>query len=303
MTGGFPQNCGYSQAKPGPLGSPSIVKVGSRYFMAFVGGNADYIRGQIYWAVSNDGATWTVYKVAPPPGFNWTPIIGPKYGNPCEPFGMSHVKLVYDPSTSIGPEGGFYLYLFYHHPAVFQALRLETLAYRIPYASADAFGLGAVTGRQLCIGSSSTSTTCSWVRHSGKLVWDYDGSPAEPGDPLLQRQRGMRQMGFGGGDVKHNPQQGNWLHVYEFAGVIYWQTTTSLESSIWTPRQVVDVSSLDSQMASRYPAYQPERYYGGLWYGTLGGRTGMWIYQPVDYAGCSSPFAGLGIVLFGLNYF
>jgi hypothetical protein len=294
------QTCTYY---PGPLASPSIVKIGSRYYMAFVGGNADINRGEIFWATSTDGATWTTFKWDPkPPGYAWRPIVRPIYGDTCSAFGIGQLSLTYDPNPSINPNGTFYIHFLYYHPSQIGAL--DTMAFRMPFNPTNNFGIGGQG--QLCIAASTaTNATCAWTNHSGNLVWDYDGQPAQPGDPVLGVYRGMRQMGFGGGDVKWNPDQSNWLHVYGFGGKVYWQSTTSLASSLWTAAKEVDLSALDTELNNRYPGkYQSaERYYGGLWYGTSGGRTGMWMYQPVDVDNCSWPFAGLRIVMVSLRYY
>jgi hypothetical protein len=54
VLGGAYNRCGYSTTASGPIGSPSVVKVGSTYYMAFNGGNSDFITGRIYWATSGD---------------------------------------------------------------------------------------------------------------------------------------------------------------------------------------------------------------------------------------------------------
>jgi hypothetical protein len=301
MLGGYAQNCVYSQTAEGPIASPSVVKIGSRYFMAFVGGNADQIEGRIYWAVSSDGVSWSVFNTSPPAGLAWKPIIAPKYGDPCAHFGIGQVALSYDAAdTSLGASGTFYIHFLYDHST--PAHELDTEAYRFAYNPADMFGLpaGFSTGStpgQICVAANNSPTaTCSWFGHSGQLVWDYDGQPVVPGDPLLYRYMGMRQLQYGGLDIKYDPVHGNWLHVYSFGDGVSWQTASSLASSVWTDAQAVDLTAMDATLASRYSAYSNERYYGGLWYGSYTGRTGMWLFQPVDVTGCTGPFQGLGIV-------
>src|ERR1043166_9655850 len=46
LTGGYAR-CAYSPSSAGPVSSPSVVKVGSTYYMAFSGGNGDYIAGKV----------------------------------------------------------------------------------------------------------------------------------------------------------------------------------------------------------------------------------------------------------------
>ncbi len=94
LPGGYGR-CGYSPTSPGPVASPSVVQVpgDSRYFMAFGGGNADCIKGKVYWAVSNDGATWSVYNWNAPPGEIWTPILYGKYAPDCALSGIGQVQL------------------------------------------------------------------------------------------------------------------------------------------------------------------------------------------------------------------
>lgn len=306
MQGGQTQNCGYSPTNPGPIASPSVVKIGTHFFMAFSGGNADYIMGRIYWAVSSDGTNWTAFNNNPPAGFTWKPILTPEYGNPCSPFGVGQLSLSYDAAdTSMGPNGTFYIHIAYIHGTA--GKELDVYAYRFAYNPSDAAGFGlpstyysnGTKPGQFCVAASSSPTaTCSWVNHSGRVVFDYDNQPvAVAGDPLITRYTGMRQLQYGGGDIKFDPIHNNWLHLYSFGGSVSWQTATSLASSTWTSAQTVDLSGLDSALTSRYGGnYQSsERYYGGLWYGALGNRTGLWLFQPVDPNNCSWPFAGLGI--------
>lgn len=316
MTSGSPLSCvppnDYGPTNPGPIASSSVVKVGNRYFMAFVGGNADYIKGHIFWAVSTDAVNWTFLPALPAttPGYTWQPILRPEYGDPCARYGIRQLSLTYDSSTAYGPNGAFYIHFLYKHPVS----GLDVEAYRFPYKPSDSYGLptelynGTPFG-QLCISASSSSTaTCSWTTHSGRLVWDYDSQPVVGSDPLLLKLRGMRQMAFGAGDVKYDPVRGVWLHIYTFSGQTSWQTATSLSSTVWTTPQPIDLSAFDAAMATSYPNYQAaERYNGGLWYGTAtlsaGTRTGMWLLQPVDTIPCPGAFQGLGIVVAPLNYF
>ncbi|HEV2855556.1 MAG TPA: hypothetical protein VHC97_22385 [Thermoanaerobaculia bacterium] len=300
LNGSFPA-CPYSQTNPGPLASPDVVKVNNKYYMAFSGGNSDIIRGQIFWAYSTDAVTWTVLQDPPlPPGFTWRPLVQPKYGDPCALYGIGHLTLTYDPDTTLGPEGAFYIHFMYKHPT--DPITRDMWAYRFPFSSMNASGIGG--GGQLCI-KSTTGNPCNWVNHSGKLFWDYDqvnGQTPEPGDPVLFRNQGMYQMANGGGDILWDPSHNYWLRVLMFGGVRSWQSATSLSTGQWSAKTQVDMSAFHSGMASLYPSYSAEEYIGGLYYGTFGQRTGMWMWVPVDYGGCSNPFSGLGIVSTGLNF-
>ena len=77
LSGGYTR-CGYGPGNPGPIGDLDVVQAGSRYYMAFNGGNADFIVGRTYWAASDDGVTWTVYNVNPPAGEVWAPLVRPR---------------------------------------------------------------------------------------------------------------------------------------------------------------------------------------------------------------------------------
>lgn len=288
-----------------PLASPAVVKVGSRYYMAFSGGNTDIRKGHIFWATSTDGVAWTIFKWNPKPaGFDWRPLIytKPRPNDPddfCRLYGIPQVELTYDPSTAHGPQGTFYLHFNYHH----RTGELDTISFRFNYTDTNGFGLGG--GMQVCLNGGVRGTPCNWVNHSGIMVFDYDGQPAEPGDPLLTRY-GTNQNNFdyGSGSIVWNPLHNNWLRVFSlFDTNLRWQTTTSLASGVWSAPQIVDMSEFDTRMATRHMTYNPgERYYGGLWWGTIGARTGMWLFQPSDYASCPGFFTGLGITAVALNF-
>jgi hypothetical protein len=283
-----------------PLASPAVVKVGSRYYMAFSGGNADIRKGHLFWATSTDGLSWTTLKWNPKPaGFDWKPLIYPKHGDFCGRFGIPQIELTYDPSTTYGPQGTFYLHFNYHHSTG----ELDTFTFRFNYSDANGFGLGG--GMQVCLNGGARGTPCNWVNHSGAMVFDYDGQPADPGDPLLIRY-GSNQNNFdyGSGSIVWNPLHNNWLRVFSlFDTNLRWQTATSLSSGVWTAPQIVDMSQFDSRMLTRHATYNAsERYYGGLWWGTLGARTGMWLFQPSDHASCPNAFTGLGITAVALNF-
>ena len=72
---------------------------------------------------------------------------------------------------------------------------------------------------------------------------------------------------------------------------------------MWTAPQIVDMADFDRRMLARFPGYNAtERYYGGLWWGTIGTRTGMWLYQPTDYTSCPGAFTGLGVIGTALTF-
>lgn len=309
MTGGYPHNCGYGTNTPGPLASPDVVEIDGRYFMLFGGGNADAIKGHVFLAVSDDGESWTTFKWNPKPeGYNWRPVIYPYYGgvndDPCYPFGIGQLALSYDASdTSTGPNGTFYIYLHYVHGT--QQRQHETLIFRAPYNPSFPWGVG-VGNLEVCQ-TTSLSSPCTWTPHSGKLVWDYNGKPvANAGDPVLSIRQSGRQLPPGGMDVLWDPQHGNWLRVYKHigTGVVEWQTTSSQSSGLWSSPVAVDLQPMHDSLASQYPSYIPEELYPGVWYGTAGGRTGMWIRMPVNNEGCpGGVFAGLGVASVGFKFY
>lgn len=281
-----------------PLASPAIAQVGNKYYMAFSGGNGDFRKGHVFWASSNDGVNWTTFKWNPKPAeYNWKPLIYPKYGDFCDKFGIPQLTLTYDPSTEYGPEGTFYIHFNYIH----RTGELDAYTFRFRYSNANGFGWGG--GTQVCLNSGPRGTPCTWVDHSGAMVFDYDGQPAEPNDPLLTRGGGnKRNIGYGGGSLAWDPSHGCWLRVFSGAG-LQWQTSTSLSSGVWSAPRAIDMTRFHDQMEARYPSYvQNEIYYGGAWWGQIGSRTGMWLFQPADYRECAGVFTGLGIFTVGLDF-
>lgn len=289
---------------PGPLGSPSIAKVGSKYFMAFNGGNSDTLKGHVFWATSTDGVTWTPFLGSSrPAGYQWKPLIYLKGGGLCDKIGVGHVSMVYDPSTTYGAQGAFYLYVTFSHPNLPQPS--DHILYRFQYSSTDPAGMGG--GMQVCL--NSAGGTCQWTDHSGAMVFANSGVDPEPGDPVLPFYGSARNMGHGPGDIKWNPGRNAWLRAYTHLDVsqLFWQEATSLATGLWTAADVpVDTAQFQQNMAARFGAlYNPaDVLYPGLYYGSFGGGPNkMWIFQPIDYGGCSSPFGGLGIVISQFNYF
>ena len=281
-----------------PLGSPAITKVGGKYYMAFTGGNADIRKGHVFWAVSTDGINWTIFNGDPKPaGFAWKPLIYPKYRDLCERFGISQLTLTYDPNTNFGPEGTFYLHLLYWHPDGAP----DTYIFRLPYSSANAFGLGGPM--QVCINGGPRGSTCSWMNHSGAIVFNYDMQPPVAGDPLLTGYDGNKNNFLeGAGTIAWDPSHNNWLRVFTyFDQYLYWQTSTSLSSGVWTAPAIVDMTRFKSQVLALYPGADVSgfEYYGGLHWGSIGTRTGMWLFQPARHVVCPNDpgngFLALGI--------
>ncbi|MDQ1346872.1 MAG: hypothetical protein QG573_241, partial [Acidobacteriota bacterium] len=111
----------YSPTNPGPLGDSDVVKVGSKYYMAFNGGNADFIVGQVYWATSNTGlpGSWNIYNSTG--SQPWIPLIRDRYHDGRDgipepigsfpwriPGGFTETHLAYDPTpTAAAPSGYF----------------------------------------------------------------------------------------------------------------------------------------------------------------------------------------------------
>lgn len=318
--------CGFDPfTKAGPLASPSVVRLpnansatGFRYYMAFVGGNADFIHGKIYWAVSDDGEAWTVYARGATE--YWAPIIYSRYERSadaprstpaCEaPSGIGQVQLAFE-------DGRFYMFFQYWHPtqpecadghdspscraSSFQGYNrgLSSALYRFDYDPNHPFGFGPSVREMYLDGV--------WRRHSGRLVWRYDVDangaqlPADADTPVLELYNGVQAagFGFGAGDVKFG--NGRWQHVYVFEHYTRAQSTTSLDPTIatWTQPEIVDTSSITDAypLATSDPA-------PGIWYGALSGtpeKWWMWIPVSTSNLRCGTPqrpntFAGLSLV-------
>jgi hypothetical protein len=158
---------------------------------------------------------------------------------------------------------------------------------------------------QVCLNSGPRGTPCTWVNHSGAMVFDYDGQPADGSDPILHIFGGNgNNIGAGGGSIVWDPSHNYWLRFFTlFDGNVWWQSSTSLSSGIWSAPQIVDMTNFHNQIKALYPTYvQSEMYYGGLFWGSFKGRTGMWLFQPADFRGCSGSFSGLGIFMVALNF-
>lgn len=292
--------------------SPSVVKVGDRYFMAFIGGNADYSKGKIYWAVSNDGASWTVYNTNPPAGEPWSPIIYPKDGIECEPFGVGQVALAWDGSY-------FYLFMNYIHRVKYDpnagAQTWDSIAYRFSYNAGHPFGFGSV--KQIYYDADGPTVIGpnpgSWVTHSGKLSFSYDTLPAESGDPTLTHFRSMWSLHNGGKDIEWNPARQMWVHAFSAdQGNLYTQENSSLANNTWSERQQIDTFNVNGYdpwtlESGKFPFRRMQ--YPGIWYGVLPGQSAkMYIWIPVDWAdnecyyNSYNAFEGMGIASAELIY-
>lgn len=283
--------CGFQNwFHSGPVASPSIVRLenensptGVRYYMAFVGGNADYIHGKIYWAVSDDGKTWDTY--ARNATEFWAPVIFAKVGVPeCSPIsGIGQVQLAFE-------NGLFYMFFQYYHPSG----DLTSVLYRFDYNPKHPFGFGGDV-RELYLRG-------EWRRHSGRLVWEYDTVAPEPGDPVLGLFDGVQTANFrfGQGDVKFG--NGRWQHVYVFAHVMQAQSATSLDPTVatWSDPEPIDVTPIREAYPLSTSAPAP-----GIWYGSLSGTPEKWwIWAPVPAedrlcAGATlpiNPFGGLALL-------
>jgi len=329
---GMARHCTYNP--PGNIdatGSPSIVRIansysstGYRYYMAFNNGNSDISVGKLYWAVSDDGENWNIYTGTPPPGYQWKPLIGPQYldcnGGPSVngvDEGISEGLLVFDPDDKAGginPDGTFYIYFMYSHyrikPDDPVRQYYDILAFRFGYNPAHPYGFGA---------NPQIYYDGQWQAHSGQLVWDYNNQPpVVPGEPVMEIGHSMLSWrnsdphAIGRGDLKRNPDTGVWYHMSSWGGKTYMQWNTRLDQDNWTVPVQVTTSSVDAlytpQCSSWNSALQQYitvdiDYDTGLWYGTVGGWRGWWMWQPVHVAPPADPsgppycFQGLGMVI------
>lgn len=283
--------CGFEHwFHSGPVASPSVVRLpnensptGVRYYMAFVGGNADYIHGKIYWAVSDDGKKWDTY--ARNATEFWAPVIFAKRGEPeCSaPSGIGQVQLAFE-------NGLFYMFFQYYHPKG----ELSSVLYRFDYNPKHPFGFGGSV-RELYLDG-------AWQRHSGQLLWEYDTVAIRTEEAVMGLYDGAQTagFGFGQGDVKFG--NGRWLHLYVFAHVMYAQTATSLDPTVatWSVPEVVDVSRIRAAYPLSTSAPAP-----GVWYGSLSGtpeKWWIWTSVPFEDRLCAgntipvNPFAGLALL-------
>lgn len=251
--------------------------------MAFVGGNADYIHGKIYWAVSDDGKKWDPY--ARNATEFWAPVIFAKRGEPeCSaPSGIGQVQLAFE-------NGLFYAFFQYYHPKG----ELSSVLYRFDYNPKHPFGFGGSV-RELYLDG-------AWQRHSGQLLWEYDTTAIRTEEQVMGLYDGAQTagFGFGQGDVKFG--NGRWLHLYVFAHVMYAQTAKSLDPTVatWSIPEVVDVSRIRAAYPLSTSAPAP-----GVWYGSLSGtpeKWWIWTSVPFEERLCAgntipvNPFAGLALL-------
>lgn len=296
--------CGYTPSSTnGPIGSPSVVKVGSKYYMAYVGGNADQITGKVYWAVSTDGSTWSLYSVSPPGGQLLTPIIYPTLHEECNTLnlasGVGQVHLAYQ-------DGYFYFYLRYGHWSN-QFLSVESLAFRVQYNSANTWGLGST--REIWQG-----TTYGWIANSGALLWDYDCQPDPNGnipaacpppspDTTLVRGRGASNFTFYPGDLKLEAglanttyPNGKWVHFYQngaAGSALTWESNGNLaQPQSWAAGGTINIQTLKNLYGSTVEVYYPGVYFGSL----CSGCPSRYIFIPIDGASCAADFQGTMIV-------
>ncbi|MEO8195990.1 MAG: IPT/TIG domain-containing protein [Thermoanaerobaculia bacterium] len=336
FVGGY-QRCGYTPGippnippNPGPIGDSAVVKVGPYYYKAFNGGNADFIVGQIYWAISVDGIAWRVYNVNPPGDELWTPLVAPRdhscwdgaphpanLGDPI-PGGVTETYLAFDASDlSMGPNGTFYIY--FGHWRLFSspepylidswAVRFAYQPPSVPTPKRGEFGIKSPKEMQIWHNDGSGGT---WKQfNSGLMVWSYDGQPGVPGEPVLsvyQGQNGSQAFdGGGGGALAWDPIANNWLHVRAFhlpgtQDVMKSQRATSLAANQWTALESVDMTTVRDHipLAQDPNSNLDDPFYPGLYYGLDGNglngdRTGWWIYTPINHLGCDRTFYGLGI--------
>jgi hypothetical protein len=336
-----------------PVGSPSVVRIanpysstGYRYYVAFNNGNSDFFTGKLYWAVSDDGDNWTVHTSGAPAGYQWKPVIGPEYHD-CEDSageiksnqGVVEPFLAFDPNDTAGginPNGTFYLYFTYTHylgvspegnPIAYE----DALAFRFGYNPAHPFGFG--TNPQLYYRNVRQDSNGDgvldpgqWIPHSGRLVWSYDTGPQINGEPKLEIAHSMLswresqpEHALGRGDLKQNPDTGNWYHISTWGNRAVIQSSMSLATDDWSSPTVVNLTTINNLYQPRcyggphpitgQPTYADVAYDPGLWYGTLGTRRGWWIWTPVHAAapavtnqtanpeGLASCFQGLAFVV------
>jgi len=287
--------------------------------MAFNGGNADFIVGQVYWATSTTGmpGSWNIYNSTG--GQAWSPLIRDRYHDgrdgipePIDvsqwriPGGFTETNLAYDPTVSASaPFGYFYLYLGHYGlrqetdlngpPLDAGLAEIDSWAVRIPYDPASVYGLSS---------QKEIWFQGNWTEFdSGQLVWNFDlqGNPI-PGEPVVSLWQGQNGAnGFfagGGGALRQDPVTGQWLHVYWFTvptDAYRSQRASSLAANYWTQSVSVCRETLEDLIpAGTSPA--PDMYEPGLYHGIQGNRTGWWIFSPVNYLGCASPYIGAGIV-------
>jgi hypothetical protein len=317
--------CGYSYPpNSGPIGGPSIIRLanvnspnGYRYFMAFVGGNADFFNGKMYWASSDDGTNWTVYGGDPVE--NWKPLIQSKYerdaahprsATPCSgPAGVSEVNLA--------SEGNWiYLFIHYWHPVQPECAdghyttACETSGYQVydRAAAAQVLRFNYDANHPWGFGGPSFEVykDHGWVPNSGRLVWPYDvdanGVQLDSGE-AISVYGGVHEAGyqFGGGDLERG--NGQWLHSAGWDLVTYIQTANCLDPTAcnWSARSTLDLSAYHNNGYSN----MRDDITAGLYYGAIrkadGTYTGthwwIWLPAPTNNTTCgTNVYSGLSLV-------
>lgn len=197
---GLHGRCGWSSdgttGAAGPVGNPSVVKIGSKYFMAFNGGNADFFEGYIYWATSSNGVDWVVRDLNANDAENWTPLLSRNNrDHECPPaVGAFHEpELTYDATdTSMGSSGTFSLlasYCHYQSGAQDPCLVRDTWLFRFGYNPTASTGLGST----LQVWRDNGTLNGTWSNTSGRLVFDYDGQTVL-GEPVLGYWDGLSSL-------------------------------------------------------------------------------------------------------------
>ena len=371
--------CGQKYAPIGPVGSPSILRIErngvTRTFMAYSGGNGDYIPGRIYWAEQDNGA-WKKLEVNGDKGVlysqywncEWTfdpvKVVKKTVGEVCSrrspgtDHGLTTVDIVYDENdrgSGANADGTIYFFVGYDHKYSHKlnptddpkacppecptncgyVARFDSLVYRVNYDPTSTTGLGS---RREIFMYDAVSDQKKWMPHSGALVWDYDieeFGEAPTADPLCYPQKSTN-IWPGNIDVKWNPDTGRWLSIgyfgeTELASISNHRTQEN--TSLWDADnwkggplsqhnnrvidkyETVEISELTKAFPSNYyvkddkgnivydangnPKITYIGYGGGLWYGTLGGKSGMWYFVPVRkkiYGPNTGAFVGLAIV-------
>lgn len=312
----------YSPTNHGPLGDSDVIRVGGKYYMAFNGGNADFIVGQVYWATSATGlpGSWNIYNASG--SQPWIPLIRDRYhdgrdgipeppgpSNWRYPGGFTETYLAYDPTASASaPMGYFYLYLGHYglrqesdtngSPLDAGLAEIDSWAVRIPYDPSNTYGLSS---------QKEIWYLGNWTEFdSGQLVWLFDledhpeGNPI-PGEPIVELWQGQNGTHSffpgGGGALRQDPVTGQWLHLYWFtepSDAYKSQRATSLAANYWTQPVSVCRETLETLIPN--PPPHPNMYEPGLHHGIQGNRTGWWIFSPVNYLRCAAVYIGAGIV-------
>lgn len=260
----------------GAMGTPAIVRVGNRLFMAFAKGIGDWWTGEIWWAVSsNDGATWSVYP---------NPVLYPFYhrfhraSGDNEACNEGAVGIGLTTTTDPNGQTWFHIYSGYAHPGRERDPldpAYSSVDFRFTYDAAHAYGFGSVS--QLFYNG-------AYRAHSGKYVWSYDYTLDPQGNRVQKPPYGSDQVltpaavasswagpnRFGAGSVTtavgHNRVK-YWLMIVEG-----WRSMgdplkimTSCDGTNWAGPINVDTSLVSQVYPNRMIVNN------AIWYGTLNG--------------------------------